>query len=184
MIYSFTLQQAGVAIGLLLIAFHSFALLQQDLCSRWLLAFPRSRPAGIILILMAGIWSFLLVRSMDLGEFAPARNLISIAVVVGTVLAAVYMPEFLSVRALGMLLLLAAEPVLSSAFLRPEVTRLFLVVLAYGWILAGLFWVGMPWLLRDEIRWITERSRRFRSAAIFGVGYGVVVLMCAVLFWG
>ena len=36
--------------------------------------------------------------------------------------------------ALGMIALLAAEPILEAAFLRPETSRLLVVVLAYVWI--------------------------------------------------
>jgi hypothetical protein len=43
----------------------------------------------------------------------------------------------------------------------------------------GLFWVGMPYLLRDQIRWITETAARFRTLTIAGLLYGVVVLVCA-----
>src|SRR5260370_42036867 len=62
--------------------------------------------------------------------------------------------------------LLAAEPMLSAAFLRPEIARLFVVILAYVWLTLGLFWVGMPYLLRDQITWLTESANRFKAAAM------------------
>jgi hypothetical protein len=183
MIYSIGLKSVGIAVGVLLIASHLIALWKSGDCMRWLNEFPRSRAAGTVLIVIAGLWSFLLIRTMDLGEFAGLRNIMSVAVVAGTFLAWRYLEEFLAVRALGMLAMLAAEPILEAAFLKPEPTRLLVVVLAYVWIVLGLFWVGIPWVLRDQVRWLTQNLARYRAAAWGGVVYGVLVLACALIFW-
>jgi hypothetical protein len=82
-----------------------------------------------------------------------------------------------------MLALLAAEPVLSAAFLRPEITRLLVVIIAYVWLTLGLFWVGMPYILRDQIHWITRTGSRFRALTLAGLVYGLVVLVCAVAIY-
>jgi hypothetical protein len=60
--------------------------------------------------------------------------------------------------------------------MRPELWRLSLVVLAYGWVIAGLFLVGMPFLLRDRIAWSTAAASRWRAICIAGVVYGGIVL--------
>ena len=106
-----------------------------------------------------------------------------LAIVAGAVLSWIYVPEFLAVRALGMLLLLAAEPLLESAFLCHETSRLLLVVLAYAWVIAGLFYVGMPYLLRDAIQWVTADRNRLKSGAIAGAVYGLALVACALAFW-
>jgi hypothetical protein len=183
MIYSVDLKAVGIVVGLLLIAAHLVALWRAADCCRWLKEFPRSRAAGTVLIVIAGIWSLILVQTMDLGEFARLRNMMSIAVVAGTFLAWRYLEEFLAVRALGMIALLCAEPLLEAAYLKPEMTRLLVVVLAYAWIVLGLFWVGIPWVLRDQVRWLTQNLGRYRAAAVGGVVYGVLVLACALIFW-
>jgi hypothetical protein len=90
-----------------------------------------------------------------------------------------HVEEFLAVRALGMLLLLAAEPLIEAAFLKPQTSRLLLVVLAYAWVLAGLFWVGMPYLLRDQMAWITRTAARWRAACVAGLAWGVALLICS-----
>lgn len=183
MIYPIDLKTVGVVVGLLLIVVHLVALWSAPNTSRWLKDFPRSRLAGTVLIVIAGIWSLILVQTMDLGEFARLRTGITAGVVAGTFLAWRYLEEFLAVRALGMLAMLAAEPLLEAAFLKPDPTRLLIVVLAYAWITLGLFWVGVPWTLRDQIKWLTDRMARYRAAAVGGVVYGVLVLACALIFW-
>ena len=98
-------------------------------------------------------------------------------------LAWIYVEEFLAVRAVGMLALLAAEPLLEAAFMRHEATRLLLVPLAYVWIINGLFWVGMPWLMRDQIAWLTAKASRYRACAWLGLLYSGALVVCAALFW-
>ena len=60
--------------------------------------------------------------------------------------------------------------------MRHEISRLLLVVLlAYVWIINGLFWVGMPWIMRDQIAWLTAKMRRYQTAAWAGVLYSGAV---------
>jgi len=87
------------------------------------------------------------------------------------------------VRAIGFFLILAACPVLDAAFLEPPVTRLLLVALAYVWIVKGMFWVGMPYLMRDQIAWATASPERWKALTLAGVGYGAAVLVCALAFY-
>ena len=75
--------------------------------------------------------------------------------------------------------MLAAEPLLEAAFFRYETSRLFLTVLAYLLIVAGLFWVTMPYLLRDQINWSAHSSTRWRTIHGIGAAYGLTILACA-----
>jgi hypothetical protein len=59
-----------------------------------------------------------------------------------------------------------------------------LSVLAYAWATLGLFWVGMPYLLRDQIEWLTKTELRWRLAALGGLAYGVAVLVAALTQYG
>jgi len=183
MIYQLSLQIAGLTAGFLLLFTHAFAFWRQGQTITWARAFPRSRGAAGILLAGAAVWSFLLVRDIDLGEFSPLRTVMLVAIAAGAVLAWLYVGEFLAVRALGMLLLLAAEPLLESAVLRDEPTRLLLVVLAYAWVIAGLFFVGMPYLLRDTIAWVTARPWRWQAGSVAGTLYGIALVLCAIFFY-
>ncbi len=183
MIYQLPLIATGLAAGALLIFSHAFALAREESCIAWARAFPRSRPAATALLAVVAVWSFWLVSGIDLGEFSPLRNVMLVAIAAGAVLSWIYVPEFLAVRALGMLLLLAAEPLLESAVLRTEPTRLLLVVLAYAWAIAGLFFVGMPYLLRDAVAWVTASPLRWKAAAAGGVAWGIALVACALLIW-
>jgi hypothetical protein len=83
------------------------------------------------------------------------------------------------VRALGILCLLAAEPLLDAAFLRHEMSRLFVTVFAYVLIVAGLFWVAIPYVLRNQINWSTRSVFRWRFLHAIAFIYGCVILTLA-----
>ena len=176
MIYSFSLESALLAVGLSLLASHLFALFFESTVRRHLLAFPRSVVAGNVLFSLAAVYFGCLVAWTDLGEFTSMRPKFLIATVIACVLTIRFVQEFLSVRALGMLLLLVAEPLLEAAWMRPESGRLFLVGLVYLWIVGGLFFIGMPYLLRDAIEWVTSASWRWKAAVWGGVLYGILLL--------
>ena len=184
MIYDFSLRTVGLVAGLGLVAAHAFALLRTDWTIGKLREFPRSYPVGVFLFLLAAAWAFWLAATMDLGEFSPNRTLISGAILAAAVMVPVFAEEFLAVRAVGILALLAAEPLLGAAFLRPEQTRLLLVVLAYGWAVAGLVFVGAPYTMRDALQWVSRSPGRFRLVAWAGVAYGTLLIVVSLLFFG
>ncbi|ALJ56702.1 hypothetical protein AMD24_00530 [Candidatus Xiphinematobacter sp. Idaho Grape] len=173
-------QAVGAIVGTLLILVHAAALLQKD-CSQWIQKFPRSRTWGTALLLMAATWTFFLVRRMDLGEFANLRTIALGSVVLAALLTWLFLEEFLAARSTGFLALLAADPILNSCILWPLNYRLPLVVLAYICILCGVVWAGMPYLMRDQIAWLTASSWRWNIAAGVGVVVGCIILSCSFL---
>jgi hypothetical protein len=178
MIYSqFPLSHACLLVGFLLLAMGGVALVRPEDVKSWLTAFPRSRPWGFILLGVATAWAWYLIDTIDLGEFANWKTRLLILIPIAALLTGRFVDEFLSARALGMVALLAAEPLLESAFQQREASRLFLVVLAYVWIVAAMFWIGTPYVLRDQIRWITSLPLRFRGTAAACAGYGLILLI-------
>jgi hypothetical protein len=179
-VYDLSLHTVGLILGLVLLITHLTALVRPEETRQWLRKFPRSRLLGNCILAIDAIWTFWLVTNMDLGEFSQFRTWLQAGVPIVFILTIFFVDEFLSVRALGIMALLAAEPVLSAAFLRPEIARLLVVILAYVWLTLGLFWVGMPYLLRDQITWLTESANRFRAAAMAGLLYSLGILVCTV----
>jgi hypothetical protein len=120
---------------------------------------------------------------MEMGEFAPFRRPLLIVLPIGYVLVLRFVDEFLAVRALGIICLLAAEPLLDAAFLRPEAIRLVLTVFAYILIVIGLFWVTMPYLLRDQIDWSSHNNVRWRSLHGVCLVYGITLVVLGLAFY-
>ena len=88
-------------------------------------------------------------------------------------------PDFLAVRSVGFLALLGARPLLELTFLQSGTLPVLLSILAYLWIIIGLFSIGMPYLLRNFITFITEPSRStiWRWLSYFGFCYGLLLLI-------
>ena len=177
------LKLVGIVLGALLIGLHLFALIKAGSVQEFLKTLPRNRGLGVIILTIDLIWALWLISTMHMGEFFPARPWLQTCLPLTYVLVILFVDEFLAVRAIGAFLLLLACPVLEAAFLRPEETRLLLPALAYAWIFIGMFWVGMPYLMRDQIAWISKTPGRWSGACIAGAIYGAAILLCAILFW-
>src|SRR5437764_9743387 len=132
--------------------------------------------AGIVLLSICLAWTFWLVATIQMGEFSGFRRPLLIALPTGYVLVLRFVDEFLAVRALGILCLLAAEPLLGAAFLRYETSRLVVTVFAYLLIVAGLFWVAIPYVLRDQINWIARSVFRWRCLHALMLVYSGVII--------
>ena len=179
MIYDLNLQTAGMAAGALLVLLTLPGFFKPALVQNWWKRFPRSGIAGIVLLSVALVWSFWLLATMEMGEFSSFRTPLKIVLPIGYVLVLRFVEEFLAVRALGILCLLAAEPLLEAAFFRYETSRLFVTVFAYLLIVAGLFWVTMPYLFRDQINWSTRSNARWHMVHGIAAIYGIAILACA-----
>ena len=179
MIYDLNLQTAGFVAGTLLVLVTLPGFFKPAVVQNWLQRFPRSGIAGIVLLSLVLVWSFWLLATMEMGEFSGFRRPLMIVLPIGYVLVLRFVEEFLAVRALGILCLLAAEPLLEAAFFRYETSRLFVTVLAYLLIVAGLFWVTMPYLLRDQISWSARSNTRWHTVHGIAAVYGGAMLACA-----
>ncbi|MDF1657557.1 MAG: hypothetical protein P1U58_08085 [Verrucomicrobiales bacterium] len=177
------LKAMGIVIGLWLVLSHCFALLRPDLVKAQLKGFPRNERIGIPLVIIGFAWAFILWSCMDLGEFFKIEKPVQMIIVGVCVGVIIYVKEFIAVRALGFLMILAAAPILDSAFLKEPQSRLLLVAFAYAIAVKGMFWVGMPYLMRDQINWLIADKKRYVVGAGAGLIYGVVVLICAILWW-
>ncbi len=184
----------GLALGVWLIALHLLMLLKPAEVQRFLKRFPRNDRLGQIILGVGLIWFWLIVAqpgpgllnslAMDLGDqFNALKPILKIAVPVSIVLVSLAVKEFLAVRALGLLGLMVAAPLLESAFQKDPASRLLVPIFAYILIVKSLYWVGMPYLFRDAVTWATANDSRWRLLSFGGLAYGIATLACAFLFW-
>jgi hypothetical protein len=178
MIYHLSLRTIGILAGLFLIVISLPGLVKPDLASV-AQRFPRSRLAGFLLLTIDLVWSLWLLATIEMGEFASFRGPLLIALPLGYFLVLRFVDEFLAVRALGILFLLVAEPLLDAAFLRHEPSRLLVTVFAYLLIIAGMFWTAVPYILRDEVNWAAGTPLRWRFLHGIALCYGALVLLFA-----
>jgi len=178
------MKPVALILAALLILPSLLMLLQPKIGEKLLRAFPRNKTAGIILLALAAAWSWMMISQQDMGEFYPWRGKILLFIPIAFLLIVFFADEFLSVRALGCLLLLLAAPILKSAFLKdPWFPKLLLPTLAYAMIFKGLFYVGMPYLMRDAIDWVSKSSSRWNFAFGANILYGIILAVAAFLFY-
>ena len=183
----------GLVLAAWLIVTHALMLFKPAASQAFLKSFPRHAALGQILLGLGLGWFWLLIApeswgtlgalALDLGEFSGAKPLLRILVPVTLVLVVMSVRDFLSVRALGLLGLLAASPLLESAFQKDPVSRLLIPIYAYAMLTACMFFVGMPYLFRDAVDWVCAKPGRWKALSAAGLVYGIVTLACAFTLW-
>ncbi|MBX9577663.1 MAG: hypothetical protein K2W97_04185 [Chthoniobacterales bacterium] len=169
----------AILLGLAITVKHLVALLAPEPFKAFAQRFPRSPFFGKLLFGIALIWTLALALTTDLGEFSSMRNSIIGGIIIGGGLFGWLVPDFLAVRSLGFLALLAARPLLELTFLQSGALPFLISLLAYLWVIVGLFCVGMPYLLRNFITFITAPSRAqlWRGLSWIGLVYGLALLV-------
>lgn len=183
----------GLILAIWLIGLHAIMLAKPAMMQAFLKKFPRDPMMGQILLGIGLAWFWLLIApdnlgklsalAMDLGEFNGAKGILRILVPVTLILVAISVRDFLAVRALGVVGLMVASPLLESAFLKDPSSRLLIPIFAYALLTASLFWVGMPYLFRDAVTWLTADQKRWTACSLAGLCYGFATLVCALAFW-
>ncbi|MDX1680043.1 MAG: hypothetical protein R3242_04855 [Akkermansiaceae bacterium] len=183
----------GLALGFFLIALHLLMLLKREPVQQALVKFQRDPKVGQILLAVGLAWFWLLCApsglgmlsslAMDFGEFNRAKSILRLLVPAMIILVALSVRDFLAVRALGLIGLMVAAPILEAAFLEDPVSRLLLPIYAYPMLTISMFLVGKPYLFRDGLDWLRDRKTRWQVLSLAGLAYGLAVVICALLFW-
>jgi hypothetical protein len=179
MIYSFTLQQVSLFVGVVYVVLHAWAVADPHAFYNKARKLIRSLAVGRALTVIAGAWAIGLVSTMDLGEFSHMRNTFIAILGVGTILTILFVDDFLFVRALGMILLLAACILLDAAFLEETPFKLIVVTLAYFWVIIGMIFVASPYLFREILRVAFKHSLPSRVLNSIGLLIGVTLVVLA-----
>ncbi|QHI68947.1 hypothetical protein [Tichowtungia aerotolerans] len=153
-----------------------------ELVRRGMEKYPRSVWPGRILLAIDMGWAAYAVNLMHLGGFDAWKVHLMWLTPVLIIIGAVYLDEMLSVRALGGFLLLAAGSMLDAARWHPSLWRLVITVIAYLWIVAGLFFVLEPWWFR-RVMLRFQSLPAIRTAGISKAVFGVGLILLALLVY-
>lgn len=142
--------------------------------------FLRSDTATAITFGLAAIGFLYHVANLGEADFGNYRRILLFAFAGVTLLSFLYVREFLVVRGLAILVLLAAGVALDSADLYPALSsRLFLVSFVYLAIILALYLGASPFRLRDFFEWLFRQRCRSQWLGGLLALYGILLLVVA-----
>ena len=177
--FTFKLSTLSSALGLLFVVPNAWGLMNPASFAGALRKFPRYTPLGLLFTLLAPGWFLYYVSLETNQDFVSLKPILYIgfgAVGVGT---CIYVRDFLPVRGLAVLLLLAAKVLCDSAHLVESDWRLVIVTLAYLWVFAGMWFTISPWRMRDLIQWGTASEGRTRLLCGIRLMFGAFIVALA-----
>ena len=172
-----TLAETAVLLGGVIALLHLPCVLAPGRAREWIRAFPRHRPAGIILAGLDLLWVGWIVAHASLGRFEHLRPLVYVLAPASIVLVAFFMDELLAARALGGLFLLVPLPVLAAARWHESPARLVVVVLAYVLVVSGIVLVLCPYELRKVTNSWVRSDLACRAWGLAGTVLGAAIVL-------
>lgn len=143
---------------------------------------PRSSAASLVLFGGGVLWFLVLVANMQEADriIGSSNAPWVVAFAALGVLSMKYVPDFLAVRGLSILILLGAWPLLHAAFMEYESPqRLFMVTGVFLAIVAAIYLAAVPYRLRDFFQWLFARPVRARVLGRGLLAYGLVLIVVA-----
>lgn len=170
-----TLAQLCLLLGAGMVVSHGLALLKPDWVGSWLQRFPRNEALGVLLMLVGTAWFEWNLWHETLSDIAPWKNLMLVGFAVVGVGCCIFVRDYLAVRGLSVVMLMAAWWMCEHARWHDSPWRNAITGWAYVWVILAMWWSMSPWRLRDAIQWLTQAPGRFRLAAVSGIVWGVFV---------
>jgi hypothetical protein len=152
-----------------------FALAKPDSFAARARSFPRSEPWGWVLMIIGTSWFLYNLTHEAIADFAAYKNLMVAAFGLIGFLTCIFVRDFLAVRGFAITILMLAWFTLNTARWADSPWRLVLVVWAYLWIIAGMWFTVSPWRMRDHIYWMTEKTSRLRATSAIRLLFGIFV---------
>lgn len=183
LVYTFPLDLVAIILGLAILGCYGWCFAEPTKAATALRAFPRHYPIGIALTCVATFWFLWLLNHMDLMEYSVHRTKFLIGFSLLAASTVWFLRDFLSVRALGVILLLGAKVLLDAAFLRDIPSKFLVTIVAYGMAIKGIVLVAWPYLMRDAIEWLHAHPRRPRIGYTSGMIVGLALVLCGIFLY-
>jgi hypothetical protein len=143
-------------------------------------AFPRSSSAAVVFFGAGAIWFLREVWHLSPADFGEYRTFLAIGFAAVALLSFKYVPDFLAVRGLAVLVLMGAMPLLGAAYMEYEQPqRLFMVSVVYVAIALAIYLGASPFRMRDFLEWLFQRPARGRMLGGILAGYGLLLAIVA-----
>ncbi len=166
------LSTLSIIVGIICIAIGASAFPRK--AEQYWVGMCRSKIPAYVLTAVVLFWATIWLYVMPLGFVVALRPILPILFVAATVLTCIFCGELLMCRAIGGLLVLVPTPLLSAAAWHPSSWRYVMIVFAYILVVEGMFVVGMPWTLRNQISWMFRKKGRAKIIAACFIAVGLI----------
>lgn len=166
---------ATLLTGLALLALGAALAADTSAIRSGLKAFPRSTLAAYVLFGAAAVWFLSRVAVLSEADFGQFRKPLFVGFAAVAVLSFFYVTEFLAVRGLAALILLASGPLLFAGFGTYGIALLYKVAV-YVFLTAALWLGAQPYRLRDAIDWLQRVPGRARVVGAGFTAYGLLLV--------
>lgn len=143
-------------------------------------AFPRSQRAAYVLFTAGAAWFLYAVWHLSPADFGDYRGYLFAGFALIALLSYKCVPDFLAVRGLCAVVLMAAMPLLDAGYMNFEHWQIyFYKVLVYVAISLAIWLGAQPWRLRDFLGWMFARVERTRAIGGALTVYGLLLAFVA-----
>jgi hypothetical protein len=143
-------------------------------------SFPRSTTATWLFFGTGSAWFLYNIWNLSPADFGEYHLWLFIAFAFIAALAFRCVPDFLAVRGLAILMLLAAMPLLMASYMNFDHPQIFFQKgLVYVGIVLALWLGAQPWRMRDFLEWLFARPERTRWVGGVLGAYGILLTALA-----
>lgn len=179
------LATASLIIGAVISAANVPGLVAPEKFAAWLRSFPRNKQIGAVLMILNTLWAGWIVFTGNYSDFwifpeHVIRTSVFFLAPMFCFAVIRYADQYLAARGLGILLILAARPLLAAAFVEDSPSRYVITILAYVWVIMGIVFVAAPHRCRDAISWNIRTIARLRLLSWIRLAFGLALIFLAV----
>jgi len=171
------LSTLSILLGLGLSVPNAYGLLNPASFGQAVRKFPRSLPWGYVLMTIGTLWFLWNLKNENVADFAQYKQAMYFGFGLTGLAVCIFVQDFLAVRGLAIVLMLLAKLMVDTARWVDTEWRLVIVIWAYAWVVAGIWFTAWPWRLRDLVNWVTATEKRIRIGSAIRLAFGVFVLI-------
>jgi len=139
--------------------------------------FPRNTPIGYVLMIAGAAWFLWYLQQESISDFRAFKPFLFALFAAVGIGACLFVKDFLPVRGLAVLYLLAARLMVDTARWVDTEWRLVITTWAYVLVILGMWFTISPWRLRDILNWSTANEGRTRLLSGMRLAFGIFVLI-------
>jgi len=146
-------------------------------------AFPRSKIATVIFFGGATVWFLYNIWHLSAADFGDYKNILLVGFAAIALFAFKSVPDFLAVRGLSILILLAAMPLLMAGYMNYEHPLIYFQKGFVYLCISLAIWLGaQPYRLRNFLEFIAAKPNRSVMLGAASLGYGFWLIIVSFIY--